>query len=44
MINPSGFTIVSMLTDGVDRNEVKDYRKKGNYNCNGTVQRRIIDQ
>jgi hypothetical protein len=44
MINPSGFTIVSMLIDGVDRKGVKYYRKKGNDNCDRAVKRRTIDQ
>jgi hypothetical protein len=44
MINPSWFTIVSMFTDGIDRKGVKDYRKKGNDNCDRAVQRRPIDQ
>jgi hypothetical protein len=44
MINQSWFAIVSMFADGIDRKWVKDYRKKGNDNCDRAVQRIIIEQ
>jgi hypothetical protein len=43
-INPSGFVIRPWFIDGVDRNGVKNNRKKCNNDCDHTAQERIFDQ